>query len=141
MLTGNPHTMEDVSRRLEKADKLLQKGKMDSALEELLAALTEDPQNDAVRQSAADLCATLNRDSDAARLLSELFDHQSHSSEPTKALVTYKKLARHGRPSVAQTIKFAEYSEHSNRREALDAYDQALQFLIKTKQAEQALEV
>jgi diguanylate cyclase (GGDEF)-like protein len=133
--------MADVSRRLEKADRFIQKGKLDSALDELLAALADDPQNDGVRQSAADLCATLNRDSDAARLLSELFDHQAHSGDHAKALVTYKKLARHGRPSVGQLIKFAEFSEHSNKREALEAYEQALQFLLKTKNSEHALEV
>jgi diguanylate cyclase (GGDEF)-like protein len=133
--------MSDVSRRLDKADKLIQKGKLDSALDELLAALAEDPQNDAVRQSAADLCATLNRDNDAAKLLSELFEHQAQAKDHAKALVTYKKLARHGRPSVSQTIKFAELSERSNKREALDAYEHAFDFLLKTKASDKALEV
>ena len=62
-----PHSrdpMPDISKRLEKADKYLQKGKPDSALDEYLGILEEDPRNESVRLKAADLCVTLNRTSD-----------------------------------------------------------------------------
>ena len=51
--------MADIAKRLEKADKYLQKGKQKDALEEYLAILDDDPNQDAVRQSVADLYIAL----------------------------------------------------------------------------------
>ena len=55
----------DLDRRVERAEKLLQKGKAGEALEEYLLALRDDPENDTVRQLAADLCLSQNRTHDA----------------------------------------------------------------------------
>ena len=52
----NPNRAE-VARRVEKAEKLLQKGKTADALAEYLQILEGDPQNDNVRQMAADTAA------------------------------------------------------------------------------------
>ena len=71
--------MADIAKRLEKADKYLQKGKQKDALSEYLAILEDDPQQDAVRQSAADLCVALGDPGEAFGLLSTLFDHQAHT--------------------------------------------------------------
>jgi thioredoxin-like negative regulator of GroEL len=68
--------MADISKRVEKAEKLLQKGKVDSALEEYLSILDADPGNDTVRQTTADLFLQSHRGAEAAVLLSELFDRQ-----------------------------------------------------------------
>ncbi len=133
--------MPDISRHLDKADKLLQRGKLDAALEEYLEALQEDPNNDAVRESAADLCATLNRDSEAARLLTRLFQHQVELGEAAKAIITYKKLARHATPSVDQTLQFAQFLERASKREALETYEQALNHLVKVARKADALKV
>src|SRR5260370_1978256 len=73
--------MPDISKRLDKAEKYLQKGKPEAALEEYLAALEEDPKNDQVRQSAADLCLAVGRGSEAATLLSYLFEQEVESNE------------------------------------------------------------
>ena len=56
----NPNRAE-IARRVEKAEKLLQKGKTADALTEYLQILESDPKNDNVRQMAADLCLSLNR--------------------------------------------------------------------------------
>ena len=69
--------MSNVAKRLEKADKYLQKGKIEDALEELLRANEDDPSNEQVAQKAADLCVSLNRNVDATRLLAFLFEKQA----------------------------------------------------------------
>jgi hypothetical protein len=51
----NPNRVE-ISRRVEKAEKLLQKGKTADALAEYLQILESDRENDNVRQMAAELC-------------------------------------------------------------------------------------
>src|SRR6185312_11268730 len=45
----------DIGKRREKAEKYLQKGKIAAALEEYVAILQDDPENDTIRQAAADL--------------------------------------------------------------------------------------
>jgi thioredoxin-like negative regulator of GroEL len=62
----NPNRAE-IARRVDKAEKLLQKGKTADALAEYLQTLEADPQNDNVRQMAADLCLSLNRREEAVR--------------------------------------------------------------------------
>ena len=69
--------MDDIQKRLEKAEKYLQKGKQEDALEEYLSILEDDPNNDAVRQSAADILLSLDRNDEAMELLSTLFDRQA----------------------------------------------------------------
>lgn len=115
--------MADISKRLEKAEKHLQKGRVDSALEEYLSVLDLDPGNDTVRQRAADLFVQVNRPQEAATLLSELFDRQIAAGDTAKAAVNYKKFARLTSPSLGQTLRFAQVSERNgNQREALEAY-------------------
>ena len=68
--------MADISKRLEKAEKYLQKSKPEAALEEYLGILEDEPRNEQVRQTAADLCLALGRNGEASSLLSFLFDQQ-----------------------------------------------------------------
>jgi len=129
--------MPDISKRLEKAEKYLQKGRQDSALEEYLQALAEDPGNDMVRQTAADLSLTMGRGSEAAALLSELFNKQAANNDVTRAVASYKKLLRVGTPVVEQTFRYAQLIEKSSRRESLDAYNAAVQgFMAAGKKSE-----
>src|SRR5512142_720683 len=86
--------MSEIAKRLEKAEKFLHKGRPESALDEYLAILDDDPRNDSVRQSAADLCLTLGRNDEAARLVSEMFNHYVAVGESGKIVVTYKRLSR-----------------------------------------------
>ena len=51
----------EMAKRVERAEKLLQKGKTAEALEEYLLVLRDDPENDVVRQLSADLCLSLGR--------------------------------------------------------------------------------
>jgi uncharacterized protein HemY len=54
-ITTRPDRAE-IARRVERAEKLLQKGKAAEALEEYLLVLRDDPENDKVRELSADLC-------------------------------------------------------------------------------------
>ena len=132
--------MADISKRIEKAEKYLQKGKIDSALEEYLSALDADPGNDAVRQTTADLFLQSNRAAEAAALLSELFDRQLASGDNIRAGVTYKKLAKFAIPKLGQTLRYAQVAERvGNRREALDAYDVAVKGFLQEHRENEAL--
>ena len=117
---------QEIARRVERGEKLLQKGKAAEALEEFLETLALDPANDTVRQMAADLCLSLQRLPDAVRLLGELFDRQLASGDAIRASLTYKKLARFANPSAEQKVRFAGLLEKSNRKLAIETYESVL---------------
>ncbi len=128
-------------RRVERAEKLLQKGKAPDALEEYLVVLRDDPENDKVRELSADLCLSQNRARDAVRLLGELFERQVNSGDATRASLTYKKLARHGNPTWEQKFRFGQLLEGSNKKLAVGAYESALSDLAKAENKKDALQV
>jgi diguanylate cyclase (GGDEF)-like protein len=129
----------DVARRIDKAEKLLQKGRTADALAEYLQILEDDPQNDNVRQIAADLCLSLNRGSMAVRLLGELFERQVAASDATRASLTYKKLARYANPTWEQKVRFGQLLERSNKKLAIGTYENALEDLQRQGRKEESL--
>ena len=129
-ITKRPDRAE-IAKRVERAEKLLQKGKTGDALEEYMQILTVDPQNDSVRQTAADLFLSLQRTNEAVKLLSELFERQVANADNTRASLTYKKLSRYINPSFDQKVRFAQILETSNRRLAVETYESGLVDLMK----------
>jgi diguanylate cyclase (GGDEF)-like protein len=129
----------EVARRVEKAEKLLQKGKTADALAEYLQILESDPQNDNVRQMAADLCLSLNKGPQAVKLLGELFERQVAATDATRASLTYKKLARYANPTWEQKVRFGQLLEHSNKKLAIGTYENALEDLQRQGKKEEGL--
>jgi diguanylate cyclase (GGDEF)-like protein len=129
----------DIARRVDKAEKLLQKGKTADALAEYLQILESDPQNDNVRQMAADLCLSLNKGVQAVKLMGELFERQVAAAEATRASLTYKKLARYTNPSWEQKVRFGQLLENSNKKLAIGTYENALEDLRRTGKQEEGL--
>jgi len=132
---------QEIARRVERGEKLLQKGKPAEALEEFLQTLAMDPTNDTVRQMAADLCLSLQKQTEAVRLLGELFDRQMATGDGMRASLTYKKLARFANPNCEQKIRFAELLEKSNRKLAIETYEGVLAELTKQGRKSDALTV
>src|SRR6202163_823665 len=131
----------DLGKRVERAEKLLQKGKTAEALEEYLLVLRDDPDNDVVRQLSADLCLSLNRNADAVRLLGDLFERQVGAGDATRGSLTYKKLARHGSPTWQQKFRFGQLLEGSNKKLAVTTYEAALSDLGKLTKKKEATEI
>src|SRR5438128_1691400 len=122
---------QEIARRVERGEKLLQKGKAAEALEEFLQTLALDPGNDTVRQMTADLCLSLQRLPEAVQLLGELFDRQLAAGDAMRASLTYKKLARFANPSCEQRVRFAGLLEKSNRKLSLETYESAMEELSR----------
>jgi diguanylate cyclase (GGDEF)-like protein len=139
-ITKRPDRAE-VAKRVERAEKLLQKGKTAEALDEYLLVLKDDTENDVVRQLAADLCLSLSRNVDAVRLLGELFERQVGIGDATRASLTYKKLARHGNPTWLQKVRFGQLLEGSNKKLAVGTYEAALLDLAKLGKKQEAVEI
>ncbi|HKV95333.1 MAG TPA: diguanylate cyclase [Candidatus Angelobacter sp.] len=131
--------MADISKRLEKAEKYLQRSKPEAALEEYLSILDDDPRNEQVKQTAADLCLALDRRSEAAELFNSLFEHEFETGETSKGSITYKKLAKLTTPTPLQTFRYAQLIEKRDKNEALEAYHSALRGFERQKNEKQAL--
>jgi diguanylate cyclase (GGDEF)-like protein len=131
----------EIAKLVERAEKLLQKGKTADALQEYLQALAQDPDNDNVRQMAADLCLSVNRTRDAVQLLGDLFERQVKAGDATRASLTYKKLARYGNPTTDQKVRFGQLLEGSNKRLAAGTYENALEELKRSGKKQESLAV
>lgn len=131
----------EMARRVERAEKLLQKGKTADALEEYLQVLAADPDNNSVRQMAADLCLSLQRIPEAVNLLGELFERQVEAEDATRASLTYKKLARFVNPNWEQKFRFGQLLENSHRKLAIETYENALEETIKQGRKKDALTI
>ena len=138
---GRRSDKSDLGKRREKAEKLLQKGKTSAALEEYVAILRDDPGNDAIRQTAADIYLSINCNKEAAGLLGELFRRQVESGDTGKAVLTYKKLARFTTPAPEQTFRYATFIERSHKKEALEAYEAALTGFTSERNNQKAMAV
>ena len=131
----------ELGKRIERAEKLLQKGKTAEALEEYILVLRDDPENDVVRQLTADLCLSMSRNAEAVKLLGELFERQVTANDATRASLTYKKLARHGSPTWQQKFRFGQLLEGSNKKLAVGTYEAALLDLAKLGKKQETAEV
>src|SRR5437660_7903393 len=132
---------QEIARRVERGEKLLQKGKAAEALEEFVQTLAMDPTNDTVRQMAADLSLSLQRLPEAVQLLGELFERQMAVGDAMRASLTYKKLARFANPNCEQKLRFDELLEIFNRKLAIETYESVLGELSKLGRKAEALAV
>jgi diguanylate cyclase (GGDEF)-like protein len=121
----------EITKRVERAEKLLQKGKTAEALEDYLQVLAAEPGNDTVCQMAADLCLSLQRIPQAVKLLGDLFERQIEAGDATRASLTYKKLARFANPTWEQKLRFGQLLEDSHPKQALETYENVFQELTK----------
>ena len=131
----------EISKRVERAEKLLQKGKTDSALEEYLQILAGDPTNDSICQMAADLSLSLQRIPEAVSLLGAMFERQIQAGDATRASLTYKKLARFANPTWEQKVRFGELLENNNRKLAVETYEDAFEEVSKQGRKQESLSV
>lgn len=131
----------EVSKRVERAEKFLQKGKTAEALDEYLQILGSDPSNDTICQMAADLSLSLQQIPQAVKLLGGMFERQIQAGDATRASLTYKKLARFVNPTWEQKVRFGELLESNNRKLALETYENALDELTKQGRKQESLGV
>lgn len=131
----------EINKRIERAEKLLQKGKPAEALDEYMQVLEADPANDTICQMAADVSLSLQRVPQAAKLLGAMFERQVQSGDATRASLTYKKLARFVNPTWEQKVRFGELLENNNRKLAAETYENALQELTTQGRKQDSLNV
>ena len=119
-----------INKHIEKAERLLQKGKMAAALEEYLLAWKEEPSNDGLVQLVADLYIRLSRFDEGRKCLSYLFDKYAENNDVPKAVEAFRKVQRLGSVEPARQIRLAQLLEKVKPKEAADSYRLALDAVV-----------
>lgn len=118
--------MSEENKHIGKAERLLQKGKPEAALEEYLLAWKEAPENDGVVQIVADLYQRLSRSKESYQCYAYLFDKYLENQEGPKAIEVLRKLQRLGPVDPQRLLRCAQFLEKQSPEEAADHYRRAL---------------
>ena len=122
--------MSGANKHIEKAEKLLQKNKLDAALEEYLKAWKEEPSNDALVQTVADLYLRLKRIDESRKCYAYLFDKNVENNDLQGATDFYRRVQRFGPVDPSRMIRYAQLLEKPNPKEAVDQYRLALDAVV-----------
>jgi len=115
-------TMSDTAKFVDRAEKLLEKGKPELALAEFRAAVDLEPDNEALLQKAADLGTSLGQLGLASDMLRRLFSSHVEKKKIGEAAQVYRRLQRLKALDAEMVFRYAELCENTSRREAADAY-------------------
>jgi tetratricopeptide (TPR) repeat protein/GGDEF domain-containing protein len=133
--------MVNTDKLFQKAEKLLQKQKFDSALELFLKILDYDPKNEAVLLNLADLSLRLGQSGDFLRYSSLLADFYIERKDTAKAIVTCRKILKADPHNVSALAKLALLLKQShNAKEAAEAFRDAAAVSRAEGNSAQALE-
>ena len=119
--------MAAINKHLEKAERLLQKGKFEGALEELLLARKDEPANDAIVLAVADTYQKLNRLKECRQCYGFLFDKYVEKNDSARALEFYAKLQKLGPPEPKRLMARASLIVKEKPQEAAENYKTALE--------------
>src|SRR5258706_2602968 len=121
--------MADAAKHIERAEKLIQKGKLNEAIEAYKLALQEDPNSDGVVEVVAELYQRIGQTSTAQECFAYLFDKHMEKSDSAKAIMMLRKMARVGPPDSNRQLVFARLLEKSRPQEAAEQFQQVVKVL------------
>ncbi|MBI4465705.1 MAG: tetratricopeptide repeat protein [Acidobacteria bacterium] len=121
--------MTAMSKHLEKAERLLQKGKLEAALEEYLVALKEEPDNDAIVYTVAELYQRLSRAEECRQCYGYLLDKSIEKKDGTRSIELFRKLQKFGTVEPKRLLACVQFLENQKPEEAIQLYSQALETL------------
>jgi tetratricopeptide (TPR) repeat protein len=131
--------MADATKLIDRAERLLEKGKPELALAEYRSAIEMQPDNEQLLEKAADLSLSLGQLGLASDLLRRLFAQCVEIRQLNNAAVVFRKLQRMKALDPEMVTRYAELCENTNRREASEAYRVAFQEFQRLGDARRAL--
>jgi tetratricopeptide (TPR) repeat protein len=127
-------TMAAANKHIEKAEKLLQKSKLEPALEEYLLAWQEEPNNDSLVYTVAELYQKLNKQVQSRECYVFLFDKAVEKSDGMKVLELLRKMQVVGMLEPARLITAAQLLEKPRPDLASEQYRRALEIVGEKNQ-------
>ena len=114
--------MADAAKLIDRAEKLLDKGKPELALAEFRSALELEPKNEALLHKTADLSMSLGQLGVASDMLRRLFVSAVDSKKLGEAGLVFRKLQRLKALDPEMVVRYADLCENTSRRDAGEAY-------------------
>ncbi len=119
--------MSDPAKLIGRAEKLLEKGKPELALEEYRAAIELQPENEHLLQKTADLALSIKQLGPASDMLRRLFGLFVARKQISDAAVVFRKLQRMKVLDPEMVSRYAELCVSTHRKDAAEAYRVAFQ--------------
>src|SRR5258707_7272281 len=132
--------MADTSKILEKAEKLVQKGKLDDAIQEYVQAIAADPNNQAIVEIVAELYLRQGHPAKGQESYLYLFDKLREKGDTAKATLVFRKLMKIGPQEPARVMEFARLLEKTKPEEAASTYHTAAELFRKQQNMAGALD-
>ena len=119
--------MAVANKRIEKAERLLQKGKLEAALEEYLHAWHDEPDNDAIVYTVAELYQKLNKMEQSKECYVFLFDKAVERNDPQRVMELTRKMQLVGVLEPSRLITAAQLLEKQRPDLASEQYRRAME--------------
>ncbi len=132
--------MPDARKHIEKAEKYVQKGKIEGALEEYRLAFQEDPSNDSVVELIAELYLKQKNTKSALECYQYLFKKRSEENDSSGTVLMYRKMARLGTQEPEHMLVCARFLEQQKPAEARDLCRTSAKLFLERGQKDMALE-
>ncbi|HWX39403.1 MAG TPA: tetratricopeptide repeat protein [Candidatus Sulfotelmatobacter sp.] len=117
---------EDIAKQLEKAQRSVEKGRIDEAIETYQAVLAENPNHLDSMQSLGDLFTKQNRPDKAAVYYGMLFDRFTGPREEPKALALYTRFLKSQQQPAGRVARYALLLQKQGRTdEAIEQFTSA----------------
>ncbi|HZP02096.1 MAG TPA: GAF domain-containing protein [Terriglobia bacterium] len=124
--------MPDISKLLEKAEKLLQKQKYESALQTYREIHSARPNDTEVLSTLGDLYLKLGRTAEGLKVQSQLIDEYIRRNDTWKAVATCRRFLKLSPQDVSTLRKLGDLLDKGGRKsEALEVYRTALELYRK----------
>src|SRR5579863_7147752 len=131
---------EDIAKQLEKAQRSVEKGRIDEAIETYQAVLAETPTHLESMQSLGDLFTMQNRPDKAAVYYAMLFDRFTTPREEPKALALYTRFLKPHQQPPERVARYAQLLQKQNRaEEAIEQFTSAAMAFELSGKGEEAL--
>jgi tetratricopeptide (TPR) repeat protein/GGDEF domain-containing protein len=117
--------MPDANRHIERAEKLVQKGKLEDAIQEYLVALQEEPNNDGIVELVAELYLRAGQPHKGQECFGYLFDKHLEGKDNAKAALIFRKMMKIGPQDPNRLLQFAKLIEKNKPEEAATHYQTA----------------
>jgi tetratricopeptide (TPR) repeat protein/GGDEF domain-containing protein len=119
--------MPDINKLFEKADKYMQKQKLESALETYQEIFKYEPNDEEVLVNLGDLSLRLNRNAEGVRYLTLLVDHYTKKNDSIKAIANCRKILKVTPQDLNTLGKLGTLLEKTNKvNDALEVFREML---------------
>jgi diguanylate cyclase (GGDEF)-like protein len=132
--------LENLTQHVEKAEKLVQQGKLEEGIQEYLQALAAEPGNEQVIETVAELYLRLGQPAKGQECFTYLFERMRDKGDVSKAVLVFRKLMKIGTQEPERLMEFGKLLEKTKPEEAATSYQFAATLFRKKNNLAGALD-